>query len=120
VEESLAELRTNELMNTLRYLVEDKGLQLLPGNKVVEIKNIEINKGKAVMNFVQEGEYDFIMAFGDDFTDEDIFKALPPSAITIKVGESVSAARFYTGDFRDVRNFLHDLVNYKSEVKNEI
>ena len=119
VEESLAELRMNELINTLRYLVEDKGLQLLPGNKVIEVKNIEINKGKAVMNFVQEGEYDFIMAFGDDFTDEDIFKALPPSAVTIKVGESVSAARFYTGDYRDVRNFLHDLVNYKAEVRNE-
>ncbi len=51
VEESLGELRTNELMNTLRYLLEDKGLQILPGNKVVEVKNVEINKGKAVLTF---------------------------------------------------------------------
>jgi trehalose 6-phosphate synthase/phosphatase len=109
VEESLGELRTNELMNTLRYLVEDKGLQLLLGNKVVEIKNVEINKGKAVLNFMQESEYDFIMAIGDDHTDEDIFKALPPSAITIKVGGQISAARYYTGDFLDVRVFLKDL-----------
>lgn len=117
VEESLGELRTNELVNTLRYLVEDKGLQLLPGNKVVEIKNIEINKGKAVMSFVQDDDYDFILALGDDHTDEDIFKALPPSSVTIKVGSSISAARYYTGDYLDVRGFLNELVNYKTEVK---
>lgn len=115
VEESLGELRTNELMNTLRYLVEDKGLQILPGNKVIEVKNIEINKGKAVLNFLAEGEYDFILALGDDHTDEDIFKVLPSSAFTIKVGSHVSAARYYTGDYRDVRGFLSDLLNQMTE-----
>lgn len=109
VEESLGELRTSELVSTLRYLVEDKGLQILPGNKVVEVKNVEINKGKAVLNFVHEENYDFIMAIGDDHTDEDIFKALPQSAITIKVGSHLSAAGFYTGDYIDVRSFLKDL-----------
>jgi trehalose 6-phosphate synthase/phosphatase len=82
----------------------------LPGNKVVEIKNVEINKGKAALNFLQDSEYDFIMAIGDDHTDEDIFKALPPTAVTIKVGSHVSAARFFIGDYVDVRGFLKDLV----------
>lgn len=109
VEESLGELRTNELVNTLRYLVEDKGLQILPGNKVVEIKNVGINKGKAVSGFVQDGNYDFIMAIGDDHTDEDIFKSLSQSAVTIKVGSHISAARFYVGTYVDVRGFLRDL-----------
>jgi trehalose 6-phosphate synthase/phosphatase len=117
VEESLGELRTSELVNTLRYLVEDKGLQLLPGNKVVEIKNIEINKGKAVLTFLQEDEYDFIMAIGDDHTDEDIFKAVPPDAITIKVGSHVSAASYYTGNYVDVRNFLKELSTYNNMSK---
>jgi trehalose 6-phosphate synthase/phosphatase len=119
VEESLGELRTNELANTLRYLAEDKGLQLLPGNKVVEIKNIEINKGKAVLTFLQDGDYDFVMAIGDDHTDEDIFKALPPSAITIKVGSHVSAASYYTGNYVDVRNFLKELSNYNNMSKDQ-
>lgn len=117
VEESLGELRTNELMNTLRYLVEDKGLQLLPGNKVVEIKNIEINKGKAVLNFLQESYYDFIMAIGDDHTDEDIFKALPTDSITIKVGSHISAAKYYTGNYVDVRIFLKELTTYNNMSK---
>lgn len=119
VEESLGELRTNELMNTLRYLVEDKSLQLLPGNKVVEIKNMEINKGRAVMNFVQDNDYDFIMAIGDDHTDEDIFKALPSDAVTIKVGSHISAASFYTGNYIDVRNFLKELTSYNSMAKDQ-
>jgi trehalose 6-phosphate synthase/phosphatase len=117
VEESLGELRTSELVNTLRYLVEDKGLQLLPGNKVVEIKNIEINKGKSVLTFLQEDDYDFIMAIGDDHTDEDIFKSVPPNAITIKVGSHVSAASYYTGNYIDVRNFLKELSNYNNMSK---
>ena len=117
VEESLGELRTSELVNTLRYLVEDKGLQLLPGNKVVEIKNIEINKGKAVVGFLQESDFDFIMAIGDDHTDEDIFKSVPAGAITIKVGSHVSAASYYTGNYIDVRNFLKELSNYNNMSK---
>ena len=97
--------------------MEDKGLQLLPGNKVVEIKNIEINKGKAVLTFLQEDDYDFIMAIGDDHTDEDIFKAVPPGAITIKVGSHVSAANYYTGNYVDVRNFLKELSTYNNMSK---
>lgn len=119
VEESLGELRTNELMNTLRYLLEDKGLQLLPGNKVVEVKNVEINKGKAVLTFLQDSSYDFIMAIGDDHTDEDIFKALPQGAVTIKVGSHVSAASFYTGNYIDVRNFLRELATYNNMTKDQ-
>ncbi|HQS06274.1 MAG TPA: bifunctional alpha,alpha-trehalose-phosphate synthase (UDP-forming)/trehalose-phosphatase, partial [Daejeonella sp.] len=45
VPKDLGDLRVSELVNNLVYLTKDKGLQLLPGNKVIEIKNIEINKG---------------------------------------------------------------------------
>ncbi|MCF8452777.1 MAG: trehalose-phosphatase, partial [Pedobacter sp.] len=109
VPKDLGDLRVSELVNNLVYLTKDKGLQLLPGNKVIEIKNIEINKGKAALNFMFKKDYDFIMAIGDDHTDEDIFKALPDSAYTFKVGSSLSAARFYLRNSGDVRQFLHRL-----------
>jgi trehalose 6-phosphate synthase/phosphatase len=109
VPKDLGDLRVSELVNNLVYLTKDKGLQLLPGNKVIEIKNIEINKGKAALNFMFKKDYDFIMAIGDDHTDEDIFKALPDSAFTFKVGSSLSAARFYLRNSGDVRQFLHHL-----------
>ncbi len=110
VEEELGELRKNELLNTLRYLVEGKGLQLLPGNKVVEIKNMEINKGKSTLSFSQRKQYDFIIAIGDDHTDEDIFKSLPENTVTIKVGSYITAARFYLNNFTDVRRLLGEMV----------
>ncbi|MBS7563107.1 bifunctional alpha,alpha-trehalose-phosphate synthase (UDP-forming)/trehalose-phosphatase [Mucilaginibacter sp. Bleaf8] len=105
----LGELRANELMNTLKFLATDKGLQLLPGDKVVEVKNMEINKGKAALTLVDESDYDFIMALGDDLTDEDTFKALPDSATTIKVGTGASAAKFFLRNPDEVRSLLKAL-----------
>ncbi len=106
---NLGEQRASELMNNLGYLTRDRGLQLLPGNKVIEIKNIEVNKGKAAMQFLYQKEYDFVMAVGDDYTDEDLFKALPEKAYTFKVGSSMSAARFYLRNTIEVREFLCSL-----------
>ncbi|MDT3401719.1 bifunctional alpha,alpha-trehalose-phosphate synthase (UDP-forming)/trehalose-phosphatase [Mucilaginibacter terrae] len=105
----LGELRANELMNTLKFLATDKGLQLLPGDKVVEVKNMEINKGKAALSVVQQTDYDFIMALGDDFTDEDLFRSLPESSVTIKVGTGASVAKFYVRNPKEVRGLLRSL-----------
>lgn len=105
----LGELRAGELMNYLRYLATDRGLQILPGNKVIEIKNIEINKGKAVLDWLHNQTFDFILGMGDDHTDEDIFKALPEASISIKVGGSNSAASYYLNNFKEVRRFLKNL-----------
>jgi len=110
VEAGLGELRANELMGTLRYYTSDKGLQVLPGDKVIEVKNVEINKGRAALSWLHDSQFDFVMAIGDDHTDEDIFKALPENAITIKVGSQVSAARYYLRNFQEVRQFLTTLV----------
>jgi trehalose 6-phosphate synthase/phosphatase len=105
-QKGLGELRAGELMNNLKYHINDKGLQLLPGDKVLEVKNIEVNKGRAALMLTEKNEYDFIIAFGDDYTDEDVFKALPESAITIKVGSNVSAAKFYLRNPAEVRKLL--------------
>ncbi|WP_423148956.1 bifunctional alpha,alpha-trehalose-phosphate synthase (UDP-forming)/trehalose-phosphatase [Rubrolithibacter danxiaensis] len=109
VEGGLGELRANELLNNLSYYTSDKGLQLLPGNKVVEIKNMEVNKGMAALSWLENTAFDFIMALGDDHTDEDIFKALPEQAISVKVGTNKSAAKYYLSDFQDVRQLLKSL-----------
>ncbi|MEO3404860.1 bifunctional alpha,alpha-trehalose-phosphate synthase (UDP-forming)/trehalose-phosphatase [Mucilaginibacter sp. CAU 1740] len=108
----LGELRANELMNNLKYLASDKGLQLLAGDKVLEVKNMDINKGKAALTLTEGKDYDFVIAFGDDYTDEDIFKALPESAITIKVGSNLSAAKFYLRNPAEVRKLLTSFAKY--------
>ena len=109
-QKGLGELRASELMNNLKLMATDMGLQLLPGNKVLEVKNMEINKGKSALTVIEDKQYDFIMAMGDDHTDEDIFKALPDSAVTIKIGRNISAAKFFLKNPAEVRNLLKNLM----------
>ncbi|MEP3390215.1 MAG: bifunctional alpha,alpha-trehalose-phosphate synthase (UDP-forming)/trehalose-phosphatase [Reichenbachiella sp.] len=111
VETGLGELRTRELTSHLKYLASNQNLQVLEGDMVVEIKSTEINKGRAARNWMKRYEgSDFIMAAGDDWTDEDTFKAMPEDAYTIKVGSSNSAAKFSVNSYEDVRILLKSLV----------
>lgn len=95
VQSGLGNQRAQELVDNLRYLLPHHGLQLLVGNKVIEVKNNELNKGRAAMEIVNDFKPDFIFAIGDDATDEDMFLELPSDSITVKVGNRKSAARYY-------------------------
>ena len=113
VQKGLGALRANELMDNLRYITAPHGLQLLDGNKVIEVKNTEINKGKATLKLMDQGDYDFILGIGDDYTDEDIFKVLPDDAYSVKVGSNISAALYYVEDHIEVRSLLSKLSDIK-------
>ena len=78
----------------------------MEGNKVIEIKNSHVNKGSAASEWLKKGDYDFVMACGDDRTDEDTFKAMPNDAYTIKVGSSSSSANYRVKDHTNVREIL--------------
>jgi trehalose 6-phosphate synthase/phosphatase len=105
----LGEMRATELMSNLLYMISDMGLSLLAGNKVVEIKPTEANKGKTAIHYLRQDHYDFVMAIGDDVTDEDMFKAIKDEAITIKVNSNTSAAKYYLKDYKEVRELLKNL-----------
>ncbi len=116
-DDELGDLRAGELMNNMRYAVADLGLSMLAGNKVVEIKNIEVNKGKTALQYTAKNQYDFVLAIGDDTTDEDMFRALKDTnAFTIKVSSNLSAARYYLKDPAEVRLFLHELISPKHTI----
>ena len=51
----------------------------------------------------------FVLAMGDDRTDEDLFGALPRSAWTIRVGTGSTTARFRLPGPRDVKRLLRSL-----------
>ena len=110
VETGLGEVRTRELTSHLKYMTANENLQVLEGDMIVEIKNSEINKGKAVQKLMKKyPKADFLLAFGDDFTDEDTFKVLPKESFTIKVGTSASEAKFSVNSYRDVRKLLRKI-----------
>lgn len=119
VEDGLGNLRVQELMADIKHFVSDRGLQMLQGDKVLEIKSIAVNKGRAATRWLEKDSYDFMMAIGDDHTDEDTFKAMPEDAITIKVGSTMSAATYYLGNYEDVRKLLREMINASSFVENE-
>jgi trehalose 6-phosphate synthase/phosphatase len=109
VETGLGEVRTRELASHLKYITANKDIQVLEGDKVVEIKNSNINKGKGALDRLKGHKASFIMACGDDWTDEDTFKVLPADAYSVKVGASASAARFSVSSVEEIRALLHSL-----------
>jgi trehalose 6-phosphate synthase/phosphatase len=105
----LALLRAGELKDALMHLVSNLSIGVMEGNKVIEIKNRDINKGRAVMKWVNKKKWDFILSIGDDVTDEDIFDALPDAAYSIKVGIGITKARYTIGNPGDVIKLIHAL-----------
>ena len=110
VETGLGELRTRELNSHLNYLAKNKNLQVLEGDKVVEIKSSEVNKGRAALSWLSKFKSEFVLAVGDDWTDEDTFMVMPSDAYTIKVGSTQSAAKFSIESYKEVRGLLKMLI----------
>jgi trehalose 6-phosphate synthase/phosphatase len=83
---------------------------ILHGNKVIEIKSSYMNKGSFVKNYIFGKDFDFVLAIGDDITDEDMFNTLTEQHhITIKVGHGKTAARFNIFGVNQVINFLEHI-----------
>ena len=91
-------------------LTTNLDIGVLEGSKVIEVKNGAVNKGRAAMVWISREPWDFILAIGDDLTDEDIFAALPESAYSIKVGLGPTKARFNIGSQFEVTELLEELI----------
>ncbi|NNE76260.1 MAG: bifunctional alpha,alpha-trehalose-phosphate synthase (UDP-forming)/trehalose-phosphatase [Pricia sp.] len=98
--------RANELNTVLTSLIGTDDLSVLNGNKVMEIKSSNVNKGRAAMRIFAQDEYDFVFAIGDDWTDEFMFQELPETAVTVKVGRQKTQAKYYVDSIKNVRALL--------------
>jgi trehalose 6-phosphate synthase/phosphatase len=111
IDRDLGEKRVREIRDGLLYITANLDLQVMEGNKVVEVKHASVSKGKATLGWLNEQKWDFILAIGDDRTDEDTFRVLPEeNAYTVKVGLEQSAARYTLANVEEVRGLLEDLV----------
>ena len=106
----LSTLRALELKNELTELISNMPLQIIDGHKVVEVKRAGYNKGSAARKVFNAEKHDFILAIGDDKTDEELFSALPDNAITIKVGKETTKARYSFTNQSAVIEFLEKLI----------
>lgn len=102
--------RSRELRNSLLQLTANTPLQVIDGNKVLEVRMIGADKGAASTNVLATLEPDFILAIGDDATDEDMFKALKDKAYTIKIGRANTSAQYTILSQKEVFPFLRRFI----------
>jgi trehalose 6-phosphate synthase/phosphatase len=109
VEPELGLLRAKELTDYLINFTANQDLQIMQGKKVVETRISGISKGMAALHWLEAAEYDFILAAGDDVTDEDLFRVLPEKAFSLKVGLTASSARFNVMNHKEFITLLQEL-----------
>lgn len=109
VEAELGFVRSRELLDNLFHLIHNTQLQVIDGNKVIEVRIAGIDKGAAACKVLRQKPADFVLAIGDDKTDEDMFQALEHSAITIKVGAGITRAQYVLPTQKEVVELLTQL-----------
>lgn len=96
------------IKRVLRPYLRKYGLELLQGNKALEIKNPKVSKGVVASRWLKKN-YDFVLAIGDDLTDEELFKALPVSAYGVRVGRGRTRARYRLASYKETLALLKKL-----------
>lgn len=108
-EKGLGDLRMREMICHVKYIARGNNLQVLEGNKFLEIKKPDMNKSKAAIEFINREGFDFILAIGDHWSDEETFKSLPRRAFSIRVGYKFTHAKYNVHSFREVKDLLQRL-----------
>jgi len=98
--------RSRELRNSLLQLTGNTPLQVIDGNKVLEVRLVGVDKGTTAQNMIRTLSPDFIICIGDDTTDEDMFRSISEEGYTIKIGRGNTAAEYTILSQKDVFPFL--------------
>jgi trehalose 6-phosphate synthase/phosphatase len=102
-------MRARELLDDLADYTRNIDVQVLEGNKVLEVRRTNVTKGTAALDWLATVKPEFVLAVGDDWTDEDLFRAMPPDAVTVRVGVARTAAAYHIGSHTAVRRLLREL-----------
>lgn len=104
----------NDLVANLDHMLAESPVRAIKGQKTVEIKSLWANKGMVYSRLVaSDAVPDFIMAAGDDVTDEDLFGRVPESAWTIHVGRKPSRAKYYISNPDEMIALLAQLLELR-------
>jgi len=104
--------QAKELMLHLQTLLSNVPVEILPGDKVIEVRPHGIHKGRAVAAATaRAGKDALVVALGDDRTDEDLFAALPEGSVAVHVGPAPSRAPLRVRDVRSARALLEQIAS---------
>jgi len=106
-----AEVQVRDLEVSLRLLMGGEGVRIQRGACVLEVRNASAGKALAAQAArAGAGEEALLVAIGDDATDEDLFEAVLPGGVAVKVGEGETLAPFRLANVRAVREALGSLL----------
>jgi trehalose 6-phosphate synthase/phosphatase len=102
--------QANELRKHLTELVSNTPVEILGGHEVIELRPHGISKATVVAPIAARLPEALMVAVGDDATDEDMFAALPPSGLSVRVGGGDSRAGLRVATVDDLRALLGSLI----------
>lgn len=113
VKPELAYKRSKELFHDLKTALKSEPIDVKAGKNIIEVKPNGVSKGRIVEELLREFPADSVVCIGDDYTDEDMFAALQNTnhAVTIKVGDGETQARYRVAAVPDVIAFLESLTS---------
>jgi trehalose 6-phosphate synthase/phosphatase len=109
----LAATRVDEVRQAVTAHIRALPLELIEGDKVLEVRIAGVNKGVVLSTIDMSGPGVSVLAIGNDGTDEDLFQALSAtvaSASTVVVGGHPSTARFRLENHAGVRKLLERII----------
>jgi trehalose 6-phosphate synthase/phosphatase len=98
------------LVRALGTLLAQSSATIVQGSRVIEVRDAATDKGRVVNDLLAAAPAARMLVMGDDTTDEDMFKAAPADAVTVKVGVSPTSARMRLMGPDQVRVVLTELV----------
>ena len=114
-EDDVGEWQSLDLTTHLENTLASAPVEILTGSKIVEIRQLGLDKGHAYDIVESErGPFDFVLVTGDDRTDEDLFARLGPDAFSVHVGQGGSLASSSLSSPASVRRLLALLVEARS------
>jgi trehalose 6-phosphate synthase/phosphatase len=109
-EPEFGEWLANELVSMLEAMLAETELRAFRGEKIVEVKPVWANKGEGIERLLRNFPApDFVLAAGDDRTDEDLFERAPANAWTVHIGPRPTRASFVVTDLQALRAILQSL-----------
>jgi trehalose 6-phosphate synthase/phosphatase len=105
--------QANELRIHLTQLLSNVPVEVLNDDedKVIELRPFGINKRSLLAPLLaRAAEGTLVVALGDDRTDEELFAALPPGAVTVHVGPGPSRAEVRLPNVDAARRLLEALL----------
>lgn len=94
-----------EMLDELSQVSANQGFYVQRGNKIVEVREFGTGKGKAALKIMPQNK-PFVYVFGDDTTDEDMFREFNEFGTTVKIGTSETIANYRFKHPTDVKTWM--------------